>query len=124
MNYLLIDAKALSSYGGGDGSFLLDNVQCSGSENHLLDCMHRGVGIHNCVASEAAGVNCSSGTNGNIYSCIITNKRDYYYYWGELVSRARRIYYVFITLGGARGRENTSGVSRGLSMNIRNSITA
>ena len=35
-------------------------------------------------------------------------------------SRARRIYYD----GGGRGRENTSGVSRGHSLNFRNSITA
>ena len=35
-----------------------------------------------------------------------------------LVSRARRIYYVFITLGGARAEgKNTSGVSRVLSVN-------
>ena len=42
----------------------------------------------------------------------------------DVVSRARRIYYVFITLGGARGRKYTSGVSHALSVNIRNSITA
>ena len=42
-----------------------------------------------------------------------------------LVSRARCIYYVFFTLGGARAEgKNTSGVSRVLSVNIRNSITA
>ena len=52
---------------------------------------------------------------------IILTPYEYYMVLPALVSRARRIYYVFITLGGARGRENTSGVSRVLSVNIRNS---
>ena len=40
---------------------MLDNVGCTGTETRLIDCPNNGIGIHNCVHSEDAGVTCQSG---------------------------------------------------------------
>uniref|UniRef100_H3ASX4 HHIP like 1 n=1 Tax=Latimeria chalumnae TaxID=7897 RepID=H3ASX4_LATCH len=46
----------------GEGStlqILLDNVQCNGTENNILECIHADIGKHNCSHKEDAGVRCS-----------------------------------------------------------------
>ena len=50
-----------AQFGSGFGIIHLDNVQCDGSELRIANCTHLGVGNHNCVPSEDAGVICSSG---------------------------------------------------------------
>ena len=52
---------ALPAFGGGAGGIFLDNVGCSGGEERLEDCPHRGIGVHGCVHLEDAGVICGSG---------------------------------------------------------------
>jgi len=50
-----------SSFGNGDGgagNFYMDDVACSGSETHLLECPYDGWGVHNCATAEVAGVTC------------------------------------------------------------------
>ena len=47
-------------HGQGVGAILLDNVQCRGREATLLQCSHRGIGVHDCTHSEDAGVICKS----------------------------------------------------------------
>ena len=42
----------------GDGGIYLDHVSCSGNEQALIDCSHRGIGVHSCTHSEDAGVMC------------------------------------------------------------------
>lgn len=45
-------------YGSGDGPILLDDVQCGGDEEKLLQCDSSPLGEHNCVHGEDAGVEC------------------------------------------------------------------
>lgn len=45
-------------YGPGNGRILLDNVECSGSENNVEMCTNLGWGVHNCVHLEDVGVRC------------------------------------------------------------------
>ncbi|PIK38168.1 putative deleted in malignant brain tumors 1 protein-like, partial [Apostichopus japonicus] len=53
-----VEAVSSASYGEGTGEILLDDVQCIGSEEHILACHNSGVGVHNCGHSEDAGVKC------------------------------------------------------------------
>ena len=56
-----LDAAAFDEayFGEGNGSIWLDNVICSGTESDLLSCSHNGLGVHNCVHFEDAGVRCT-----------------------------------------------------------------
>ena len=48
----------ISAFFGQDvGPIHLDDVQCIGNENRLLDCPH--ITAHNCAHNEDAGVACS-----------------------------------------------------------------
>ena len=49
-------ARSNAYYGQGTGSILLDNVQCSGTEQFLINCTH--LSTHNCGHYEDAGVSC------------------------------------------------------------------
>nr|KAG5703087.1 hypothetical protein BaRGS_012149 [Batillaria attramentaria] len=55
------EAIVSSIYGRGEGRIWLDNVDCNGGEETLADCRHRGLGTHNCLHSEDAGVVCRTG---------------------------------------------------------------
>lgn len=45
-------------FGESDGTIFLDDVVCSGGERSLLECPHNGLGQHDCMLSETAGVIC------------------------------------------------------------------
>ena len=56
-----LGAQALSRapFGQGTGQpILLDNLICTSRETRLVDCTHNGIGVHNCLHSEDAGVRC------------------------------------------------------------------
>ena len=63
-DYIIFTAVSdLSSFGGGNGSTLIDNADCTGDELRLEDCVHNGVGLHDCSDdhTEDAGVICDPG---------------------------------------------------------------
>ena len=43
---------------------MLDNLRCRDTESRLVDCPHNGLGVHNCVHSDDAGVRCLPVING------------------------------------------------------------
>ena len=58
---LLAGARSYSgsaSYGPGIGPIFFDNVDCSGSEEYLVNCSSQPIGDHNCNHFEDAGVLC------------------------------------------------------------------
>ncbi len=59
-NVISLGGQAIPEYGGGEGSIVLDDVQCSGKESKLLDCLSNDFGDHNCEQFEAVGVKCDN----------------------------------------------------------------
>ena len=59
-----IAAREDAFYGEGSGQIWLDNLNCTGSESAIENCLHNGWGIHDCDSFEDASVVCyaSNGT--------------------------------------------------------------
>ena len=68
-------ATSMASYGQGNGTIWMDNVDCYSWNLRLGDCRFAGWGIHNCEHSEDAGVIC-----------------------GKIISRERKIFLSVIML--------------------------
>ena len=54
-----VNAPHSSTFGASSGPIWMDDVHCGGGESSLLNCGHRGWGIHNCDRSNEASVVCS-----------------------------------------------------------------
>ena len=48
-----------SNIDDGIGLIVLDNLLCTGVEERLVECEHRGLGVENCDHSEDIGISCS-----------------------------------------------------------------
>ncbi|MFT7805964.1 neurotrypsin [Arapaima gigas] len=57
-------AWSWAHFGPGKGPILLDNMQCTGNELSLEECLHSGWEQHNCDHMEDAGVSCNPYTDG------------------------------------------------------------
>lgn len=51
-------AHGRAAFGRGTGPILMDDVQCNGNEQRLVDCQHIRGSNHNCFHAEDAGVTC------------------------------------------------------------------
>ena len=60
-------ARGSAYFGQGNGSILLNDVQCTGSEVSIFSCSHKSIGSHDCSHSEDAGVVCLEGNISTIY---------------------------------------------------------
>jgi len=49
------------AYGSGTGQIWLDDLQCTGSELSLEDCISNGLGVHNCRHYEDVSILCGNG---------------------------------------------------------------
>ena len=63
-----IFAYHTSQFGQGTGPIWLDDIHCTGTETRLDQCPHNGIGVHNCIHFEDAGVAC---TSKNMYICTV-----------------------------------------------------
>jgi len=48
LGFEYVSIATRESFGQGGGYIWLDDVSCSGSEARLIDCGHRGFGVHSC----------------------------------------------------------------------------
>ena len=61
LSHTVATAFSRARFGQGEGPILLDDLRCAGEEESLLDCRHRGIGIHSCGHYEDASVLCYNG---------------------------------------------------------------
>jgi hypothetical protein len=50
--------SAITHYGQGTGPIWLDDLECTGLEEDISQCNHKGWAKHNCMHKEDAGVKC------------------------------------------------------------------
>lgn len=55
------EAFGQARFGAGAGQIWLDNVQCVGTENKLINCRANSIGFHSCTHGQDAGVRCPPG---------------------------------------------------------------
>ena len=66
-----VTALSQATFGEGTGRIWLDNVQCTGSERMLMNCIASSNGINNCTHAQDAGVMCPTGIYKFYYYSLI-----------------------------------------------------
>ena len=66
LSALGVEAFSGAIFGRGVGRIWLDNVQCSGSERLLMNCLANSSGINSCTHAQDAGVRCPLGKSMSI----------------------------------------------------------
>ena len=70
--FLVTGAQTVSSaartFGEGSTPYMVDRVNCNGSEEILAECSHLGVNIHNCRKFQEAGVRCGKNKSPHTFS--------------------------------------------------------
>lgn len=56
----------LSTYDAPSDAFVLDDVNCTGTERRIGDCPHQPYGTENCFPTEGAGFRCGAHVDGDI----------------------------------------------------------
>ena len=59
---VVAEAFSYARFGSGQGPIHFSYLSCTGEEESLLDCRHRGIGVHSCGHNEDASVMCYQGT--------------------------------------------------------------
>ena len=60
-----ISAHGSAYFGAGIGVIHYSNVACKGTEEYLVNCSHRGIGMHYCRHRNDAGVVCDTRPNAS-----------------------------------------------------------
>nr|KAG5696355.1 hypothetical protein BaRGS_028350 [Batillaria attramentaria] len=55
-----------AAFGPGNGSILLDEVRCVGTERDIFDCIHDSMGASDCDHNEDVGVSCPTTLNARL----------------------------------------------------------
>ena len=83
LGYTTAIRKAVDAeFGQGTGRTWRENVQCSGTESTLSDCVARDWGVHDCTHGDDAGVVCASKltiSHRNQYVLFSLSLRDRIY---------------------------------------------
>ena len=69
-------AVLFAGFGRGNGTILLDEVDCTADQLNIFNCPHNGFEHHDCNHGEDAGVRCSN-SSGKLflgsYLCLTNN---------------------------------------------------
>ena len=68
-----ISYSCCAAFGQGTGTIWLNGVRCTGRENSLSSCSHRGWGRHNCGHDKDAGVFCQRECHVPVYTKLEIN---------------------------------------------------